>query len=82
MGDEGCKPALWGARCSLFHKPDLIASPIRLHRGVVAIAEVEILVVCSFTPQSRLQLGSIAHVIRLFGIATKLPAKKPNTERC
>lgn len=81
-GGYQCKPEPLGARCSLFHKPDLIAPAIRLHGGVVTIAEVEILAVCSFTPQSRLQLGSIVHVIHLFGIATKLPAKKPSTEGC
>lgn len=76
-GGYQCKAALWGARCSLLHKPDLIAASVRLHRGVIAIAQVEILAVCSITPQSSLQLGSIAHVVCLFGIATKLPAKKP-----
>lgn len=82
MGSLSVQGASLGSRCSLFYKPDLIASPVRLHRGVITIAEVEILAVGSFTSQSSLQFGSVVHVVHLFGIATKLPAKKPNVEKC
>lgn len=81
MGNLSVQGSITGIQRSLFYKPDLIASPIRLHRGVVTIAEVEILAVCSFTSQSSLQFGSVVHIVHLFGIATKLPVKKPEVEK-
>lgn len=55
------------------HKPDLIATSVRLHGRVISSAEVDVTPVGGCALQGGAQLGGVSYVVSFLGITTKLP---------